>query len=107
MNIKQIATICLIMISLFIDLSFAQDNVSFSMSLTIPAIPGLNAPPYENQVKNTESTAGEKQETAETQDEIKTTAQVQTTAVTGQGSEKTVQNEEKDVPVIQEINYIR
>lgn len=79
MNIKPISIICLILISLFTNLSFAQDDISFSMSLTIPAIPGLNTPPYEDQSKNTESTATKKQKTAETQNEVEVTAPIQAT----------------------------
>lgn len=78
MNIKRIILICIIISTLYIDLSFAQDNISFAMSLTIPAIPGLNAPPYADEAKKTEPTEEEKQETAVAQNQVEVTAGEQT-----------------------------
>lgn len=105
MKIKQISVSCLIMIALFTISSFAQDNVSFSMALTIPAIPGLNTPPYEDQAKNTESISNEKQNTQEIQNEV--TAQKQTEDLIKQGSAKIIPNGEGGTSLILETYYSR
>lgn len=60
---KRAIIITLIAVLLFSDAALAGESVTLGVSCTIPAIPGVNAPPFPNEGKviNT-SIAAEKQE---------------------------------------------
>lgn len=56
-----------------VNAAFAGDSISFSVSCTIPAIPGVNAPPFpEEKTVKTETATTVQQETKTNQEEPKT-----------------------------------
>ena len=56
-KILQSLGISLILVLLTTGIALASDSISVAVSATIPAVPGLNAPPFEEANKNSAAMA--------------------------------------------------
>lgn len=79
--LKKVSIVLLIFLPILLDGAEAGDSFSFSVSCTIPAIPGLNAPPFieEKTVKvETDKTVEQvKQEKEKQEEEIESPSIIQ------------------------------
>lgn len=100
-NLKKLIIGLIIFLSLA-DISFAADSFTISVSCTIPAIPGVNAPLIEEETikTGTGATAPASQE-AELQNEI--AQQVSQTAQPAIQEEKVVDNGQKSMVIVKTV----
>ena len=61
-KILKLTLVALVMCAAFSGMAIAGDSVSLSVSCTIPAIPGVNVPPFDEDILNQRNAPQEEQQ---------------------------------------------